>query len=85
MLYYKNNINSSNNLKVLKASLVRTPKSIYMPLPNMERLRPSQETPVDNLFLAGGYTKGHSFFDSQEGAVCSGVLTAKSLIKKIYK
>ncbi|MDX1919359.1 MAG: FAD-dependent oxidoreductase [Candidatus Caenarcaniphilales bacterium] len=71
----------SKNAKLLKSSLVKIPQSVYAPLPGLEALRPSQSTPVKNLFLAGGFTKGHEFFDSMEGAVQGGTLAAKALIK----
>ncbi len=67
--------------KVLKSSLVRIPQSVYAPSPGLEKLRPTQKTPIENLFLAGGFTKGHEFFDSMEGAVQSGTLAAEALIR----
>jgi 15-cis-phytoene desaturase len=67
--------------KVLKSSLVKIPQSVYAPHPGLEKYRPSQKTPIPNLFLAGGFTKGHEFFDSMEGAVQSGILAANALIQ----
>ena len=72
-----------DSVRVTKASLVRIPESVYAPFPKLEKFRPSQETPVENLFLAGGFTRGHDFFDTQEGAVKSGILAAKALLKKL--
>ncbi|MDJ0626248.1 MAG: FAD-dependent oxidoreductase [Candidatus Caenarcaniphilales bacterium] len=74
--------NDSMNAKVVKSSLVKIPQSVYAPHPNLEKLRPSQNTPIPNLFIAGGFTKGHEFFDSMEGAVQSGLLAAEKLIEK---
>ncbi len=68
---------------IKKSSLVRLPHSVYAPRPGLEKYRPSQETPIENLFLAGGFTKGHEFFDSMEGAVQSGILAARALLGKI--
>jgi 15-cis-phytoene desaturase len=55
---------------LVKAKLVRIPKSVYRAKPGAERLRPGSRTPVRNLFLAGCYTN-HRFPASIEGAVRS--------------
>ena len=55
---------------LVKAKLVRIPRSVYRASPGAERLRPGARTPVRNLFLAGCYTN-HRFPASLEGAVRS--------------
>jgi 15-cis-phytoene desaturase len=55
---------------LVKAKLVRVPKSVYRASPGAERLRPGSRTPIRNLFLAGCYTN-HRFPASIEGAVRS--------------
>jgi 15-cis-phytoene desaturase len=55
---------------LVKAKLVRIPKSVYRAKPGAERMRPGSRTPVANLFLAGCYTN-HGFPASIEGAVRS--------------
>ncbi len=55
---------------LVKAKLVRVPKSVYRASPGAERLRPGSRTPVRNLFLAGCYTN-HRFPASIEGAMRS--------------
>jgi uncharacterized protein with NAD-binding domain and iron-sulfur cluster len=55
---------------LVKAKLVRVPKSVYRASPGAERLRPGSRTPVPNLFLAGCYTN-HRFPASIEGALRS--------------
>jgi 15-cis-phytoene desaturase len=55
---------------LVKAKLVRVPKSVYRASPGAERLRPGSRTPVANLFLAGCYTN-HRFPASIEGALRS--------------
>jgi 15-cis-phytoene desaturase len=67
--------------KIVKSTVVRVPQSVYRPAPGMDALRPTQETPVDNLFLAGGYTR-QRFYDSMEGAVSSGNRAARALIAR---
>jgi len=69
--------------RILKSTLVRIPHSVYWPKPGLERMRPAQQTPIENIYLAGGVTKGHEFFDSQEGAVQSGQLAASEILKKL--
>jgi uncharacterized protein with NAD-binding domain and iron-sulfur cluster len=56
--------------RLVKAKLVRVPKSVYRASPGAERLRPGSRTPVRNLFLAGCYTN-HRFPASIEGAMRS--------------
>jgi uncharacterized protein with NAD-binding domain and iron-sulfur cluster len=55
---------------LVKAKLVRVPKSVYRASPGAEKLRPGSRTPVANLFLAGCYTN-HRFPASIEGALRS--------------
>ncbi len=65
--------------QIVKASVVRIPQSVYWPKPGLDHLRPTQETPIANLFLAGGYTL-QDFYDSMEGAVASGRRAASALM-----
>jgi 15-cis-phytoene desaturase len=53
----------------------------YRMEPGSERLRPTQETPVNGLLLAGDYTQ-QPFSASMEGAVVSGRLAAAAIIAK---
>lgn len=68
--------------KILKSSVVRIPQSVYWPKPGLDALRPTQQSPIDNLFLAGGYTM-QKFYDSMEGAVSSGRLAARALVHTV--
>ncbi|MBM3161975.1 MAG: FAD-binding protein [Chlorobi bacterium] len=65
--------------KVLKSTLVKIPHSVYAPLPNMEQFRPTQRTPVRNLFLAGGFSR-QLYYDSMGGAVMSANLAAGGIM-----
>lgn len=69
----------SKDAKVIKSVIVRIPNSVYRPAPGADKFRPTQKTPVKNLFLAGGYTH-QKFYDSMEGAVQSGKRAAHELI-----
>ncbi|MCA1667517.1 MAG: FAD-dependent oxidoreductase [Thermomicrobia bacterium] len=66
--------------RIVKSTVVRIPQSVYWPKPGIDHLRPTQATPIANLFLAGGYTT-QEFYDSMEGAVASGRLAATALME----
>ncbi|NTU87211.1 MAG: NAD(P)-binding protein [Chlorobiaceae bacterium] len=66
--------------KVLKSTLVKIPHSVYAPLPNMEQYRPTQRTPVRNLFLAGGFSR-QLYYDSMGGAVMSANLAVDGILR----
>jgi len=64
---------------LVKAKLVRVPKSVYRASPGAERMRPGSRTPVRNLFLAGCYVDT-KFPASIEGAVRSAKLAVDALL-----
>ncbi len=70
----------ARDAKILKSTLVKIPHSVYAPLPDMEQYRPTQKTPVSNLFLAGGFTR-QLYYDSMGGAVMSANLAADELVR----
>ncbi len=61
--------------KLRKYKVVKTPLSVYKSIPGCQKIRPSQETPIPNFFLAGDYTM-QRYLASMEGAVLSGKLCA---------
>jgi 15-cis-phytoene desaturase len=67
---------------LVKAKLVRVPKSVYRASPGSERLRPGARTPMRNLFLAGCYTN-HRFPASIEGAVRSAKAAVEGAVEHI--
>ncbi len=56
--------------------VITHPHDFYSLTCGTEKLRPTQETPVPGLTLAGDYTK-QEFFSTMEGAVRSGKMAAK--------
>ncbi len=68
---------------LVKAKLVRVPKSVYRASPGAERLRPGSATPVSNLFLAGCYTN-HRFPASIEGAMRSARAAVDAVLSRTY-
>jgi 15-cis-phytoene desaturase len=68
---------------LVKAKLVRVPKSVYRASPGAERMRPGSRTPVANLFLAGCYTN-HRFPASIEGALRSARAAADLVLARTH-
>ena len=68
----------SRQAGVVHTSVVRIPNSIYREVPDSDSMRPTQQTPVRNLALAGDYTR-QDYMASMEGAVRSGHLAARTL------
>ncbi|HSI84438.1 MAG: FAD-dependent oxidoreductase [Candidatus Methylacidiphilales bacterium] len=67
---------------VIKSAVVRHPRHLLRPTPGTMTARPTQETPVPNLWLAGDWTQ-QPFFGSQEGAVRSGLACASALMGRL--
>merc|ERR1711879_790115 len=67
--------------KVKKSAVVKVPRSVYAAIPGRNKYRPSQETPIKNLTLAGDWTS-QKFLGSMEGAVFAGKLAAEVVCDK---
>ena len=72
---------TSQGAKILKATLVKIPHSVYAPTPFMEQYRPTQTTPLPNLFIAGGFSQ-QLYYDSMGGAVMSANLAVDGIVKQ---
>ncbi len=69
----------ARSAEVLKSRLVRERQGIFAQRPHMDRYRPTQRTPLDNLYLCGDFTMaGHSA--GMEGAVVSGKLATSAVL-----
>ena len=55
--------------------------AVFSPLPGSEELRPSQQSPIGNLQLAGDWTQT-GWPATMEGAVRSGFLAAENVLTK---
>lgn len=64
---------------VRKAVVLRHPEHLVRPRPGAMSLRPTQRTPLSNLFFAGDWTE-QEFMGSQEGAVRSGIRCAETIL-----
>lgn len=69
----------SQNMQLLWSSVVKVAGSLYREAPGMDKYRPSQDTPIDNFFLAGSYTM-QDYIDSMEGATLSGKQCAQAIL-----
>jgi len=68
----------SRDAKLLKSTIVKIPQSVYKAVPDVDKFRPDQISPVKNFFLAGDYTDQH-YLASMEGAALSGQQAAEKL------
>jgi squalene-associated FAD-dependent desaturase len=67
--------------KVLRARVVTEHAATFSAVPGVDRWRPVQKSPLDNLFLAGDWT-ATGWPATMEGAVRSGYLAAEALLKQ---
>jgi squalene-associated FAD-dependent desaturase len=65
--------------RLIKATVVKETSATFSPQPGSDRWRPSQRTPLCNLFLAGDWT-ATGWPATMEGAVRSGYLAAEALL-----
>ena len=70
-----------NAAKIKKYAVVKVPRSVYAAVPGRNKYRPSQETPIRNLTMAGDWTS-QKFLGSMEGAVLAGKLAAEVIVDK---
>jgi uncharacterized protein with NAD-binding domain and iron-sulfur cluster len=66
--------------RVVKSVVLKHEKHLVRPAPGAMSARPTQATPVPNLFLAGDWTQ-QDYFGSQEGAVRGGRACAEQIIR----
>lgn len=80
-------VNSKDNnkgAKVIKYSVVKTPRSVYAAYPGRNKYRPSQRSPIPNFTLAGDWSS-QKYLGSMEGAVFGGKLAAQVIAEKAAK
>ncbi|MCF8382784.1 MAG: FAD-dependent oxidoreductase [Chlorobium sp.] len=68
----------SRDARLLKSTIVKIPQSVYKAVPDVDKFRPDQVSPVKNFFLAGDYTYQH-YLASMEGAALSGRQVAEKV------
>jgi 15-cis-phytoene desaturase len=67
--------------KITDYRIVIEPQEFYALIPGMEWLKPTQATVIPGLYLAGDYTR-QRYLATMEGAVYSGRLAAKAVLKR---
>jgi 15-cis-phytoene desaturase len=80
---FPDHFGGENPAKLLKAKVVKTPRSVYKAIAGRQQHRPSQTTPIANFFLTGDYTM-QRYLASMEGAVLSGKLTAQAISSQLH-
>jgi 15-cis-phytoene desaturase len=78
----------ARDAEVRKWKVVRERQGVYRAYPGMEKHRPFQRSPYDNLYLAGDYTKTHVSSGGMEAAIwtsnrCAELVAADKLDKSI--
>jgi uncharacterized protein with NAD-binding domain and iron-sulfur cluster len=68
--------------RLLRWQLITDHNAVFSPRPDVEQVRPPQQTAVSNLLLAGDWTRT-SWPATMEGAVRSGYLAAEVLLAKL--
>jgi len=71
----------SGQAKLVKYAVVKVPRSVYAAIPGRNKYRPSQETPIENMVLAGDWTS-QKYLGSMEGAILGGKLAAEVVVDK---
>jgi uncharacterized protein with NAD-binding domain and iron-sulfur cluster len=65
---------------LLWSRVVTEHSATFSPLPGVDRLRPGQQSPIENLFVAGDWT-ATGWPATMEGAVRSGYLAAEAILR----
>jgi len=68
--------------KLLHARVVTEHAAVFSVRPDLERLRPRQQTPIAGLFVAGDWT-ATDWPSTMEGAVRSGYLAAEAVLRSL--
>ncbi len=70
----------AGDARLLHWRVVVQPAAVFSAQPGVELLRPPQQTPIENLFLAGDWT-ATGWPATMESAVRSGYLAAEGLLR----
>eukprot|EP00891_Asterochloris_glomerata_P008447 jgi/Astpho2/8447/Aster-07632 len=66
--------------QIRKSKVVKTAQSVYKAVAGCEALRPSQKSPISNFYMAGDFT-AQRYLASMEGAIFSGKLCTKAIVR----
>ena len=70
--------------RLTHSRLVTEHRAVLSMLPGVDRLRPAQQSPVENLHLAGDWTRT-GWPSTMEGGVRSGYLAAESVLRRLER
>ena len=70
--------------RLLRARVVTEHAATFSAVPGVDRWRPAQASPIENLFVAGDWTNT-GWPATMEGAVRSGYLAAEALLRRLYR
>lgn len=73
----------AGSAKLLYSRIIKERAATFIPSPGIQKYRPSQETPIRNLFLAGDWTDT-GLPATIEGAVISGYKCAEMIKQRIF-
>lgn len=73
---------AAREARLLHWRMITVPSAVFSVRPGLERVRPAQQTPIPNLFLAGDWT-ATGWPATMEGAVRSGCLAIESLLRRV--
>jgi zeta-carotene desaturase len=71
---------AARDAKLLKATVIKEAAATFSPQPGVDRWRPTQETRIRGMFLAGDWT-ATGWPATMEGAVRSGYLAAEAVLR----
>ncbi len=71
----------SRSARLLHGRVIKEKKATFAPIPGVESLRPKQTTPIENLFLAGDWTRT-GWPATMESAARSGYLAAERIMER---
>jgi hypothetical protein len=74
----------ARSAELLRWQLITEQAAVFSVRPGLERLRPSAQTAVPNLFLAGDWT-ATGWPATMEGAVRSGYIAAEAILKQFRR
>ena len=74
---------AAQGARLIRSRIVTDPTAVLSVRPGIDRVRPNQKTPVDNLFLAGDWTQT-GWPSTMEGAVRSGREAASQLLEMAH-
>lgn len=73
---------AARDAKLLKATVIKEAAATFSPQPGVDRWRPTQETKIRGMFLAGDWT-ATGWPATMEGAVRSGYLAAEAVLRSV--